>query len=123
MSAQSFDLGALGDVLSSLSEDDIAALQGMAASVFSDAAKTPPNSAPPEQNAASGAFGGLDLESIAKIASILEALQSEPQDPRTQLLAALRPLVGEERRQKVDQATRMLRLFSLLPKIKESGLF
>ena len=121
MSAQGFDLGALGDVLSSLSADDIAALQDVAASVFSGGGgANARNQSPPKETSTAGAgeFGGPDLKSIARIASVLELLQSDGNDPRTALLQALRPLLSEARRPKVDQAMRMLQLFSLLPKLK-----
>lgn len=121
MSAMGFDPGALGDVLSSLGAEDLSALQGMAASLFSGAGQGA--KAEPRQSA-SGAgetegFGMPDFESVAKIAALLELLQTDRSDPRANLLLALRPLLSEQRRPRVDQAVRMLQLFSLLPKIKE----
>ena len=116
MNAAGFDLGALGDVLSSLSAEDVAALQGMASSLFSGAQEKE-RAAPPDAGAEEG-FGMPDFESIAKIMSLLELLKSDRNDPRANLLMALRPLLSEQRRPRVDQAVRMLQLFSLLPKIK-----
>ena len=120
MSSKGFDLGALGDVLSSLSAEDLSALQGMAASLFSGAGQG--ETAEPQQRAPAAGeapgFGMPDLESIAKIASLLELLKTDRNDPRANLLLALRPLLSEQRRPRVDQAVRMLQLFSLLPKIK-----
>ena len=128
MSDPGFDPGAIGDLLKTLTPEDIASLQDMAKTVFSGAGSDTTGAGPgePAKGAPSGgvgAFGGLDLETITKLASVMELLQSESRDPRVELLAALRPLLGEERRPKVDQAARMLQLFSLLPKIKELGLF
>ncbi len=123
MSGQGFDLGALGDMLSSLRPQDIAALQGMAQSLFSGAGQgsgTGAAGAPPTSGAGfgAGASSGSDFESLARMASLLELLQSERADPRTALLQALRPLLSEQRRPRIDQAVRMLQLLSLLPKIR-----
>lgn len=80
--------------------------------------------------------GGLDLGSLlsgqqedpppispADLMRIGGMMQNMKQDtPGTTLLKALRPLLREERQKKVDQAVRMMRLFSLLPILQESGL-
>lgn len=41
----------------------------------------------------------------------------------TRFLAALRPLLREERRSKLDGAVRLLKIIRLLPLIRETGLF
>ncbi|MBQ7597667.1 MAG: hypothetical protein IJU56_03710 [Clostridia bacterium] len=127
MSAQGFDLGALGDVLSSLRPEDIAALQGMAQSMFSASspagAQSKPQSAAPDSGSSGlfgglGSLGGMDFETLARIASLFDLLKADSNDPRAKLLQSLRPLLSEERRPRVDQAVQMLRLFSMLDKLK-----
>ena len=44
------------------------------------------------------------------------------EDDATRLLAALRPLLGEARRKKLDEAVRILKLLHLLPLLRESGI-
>lgn len=68
-----------------------------------------------------GLFSGLDIGSMAKIAELLRAAGSTSDDER--LLMALKPLLREENRGKVDTAMRLLKLISLLPLLRESGLF
>ena len=68
-----------------------------------------------------GLFSGLDIGNIAKIAGLLSAAGSTSDDER--LLMALKPLLREENRGKVDTAMRLLKLISLLPLLRESGLF
>ena len=66
---------------------------------------------------------GLDpnlLQSILKIAPILGSMQKE--DQNTQLLHALRPLLGPERRKKLDEAARMMQLLRILPLLKGQGI-
>lgn len=68
-----------------------------------------------------GLFSGLDLGMMAKAAALLGAAGSSSNDEK--LLLALRPLLREENRSKVDTAVRLLKLISLLPLLKDSGLF
>lgn len=68
-----------------------------------------------------GLFSGIDLGTMAKAASLLGAVSSPNDSER--LLLALKPLLREENRGKVDTAVRLLKLISLLPLLKESGLF
>ena len=41
----------------------------------------------------------------------------------TRLLRALRPMLSERRRQKLDQALKLLQFMRVLPLLKSSGLF
>lgn len=68
-----------------------------------------------------GLLSGIDLGSMAKIAGLLSAAGSTTDDER--LLLALKPLLREENRSKVDTAVKLLKLVALLPLLKESGLF
>lgn len=68
-----------------------------------------------------GLFSGIDLGSIAKIAGLLSSSGGSGDDER--FLLALRPLLREENRGKIDTAVRLLKLISLLPLLKDSGLF
>ncbi len=44
-------------------------------------------------------------------------------DPRIDLLLALKPNLSDPRQKKVDEAIRILRLLSLLPLLRDSGIF
>lgn len=68
-----------------------------------------------------GLFSGLDPEMLIKMLSLFESF-NQPND-NERFLLALKPLLREENRPKVDSALRLLKLFSLLPVLKESGLF
>ena len=65
-------------------------------------------------------FSGGEMQMMMKLAS---ALKSNVSDDRSALLLALKPHLSERRRDKVDEAVRLLRLVSLMPLIKESGIF
>lgn len=63
------------------------------------------------------------LFTAADILKIQQMMQSIKQDnPNTVLLKSLKPLLKEDRRHKVDEAVRIMKLLSLLPVLRESGM-
>lgn len=66
-------------------------------------------------------FSGLDPEMLIKMLALFETL-NQPDD-NERFLLALKPLLREENRVKIDSAIRLMKLFSLLPLIKDSGIF
>lgn len=67
-----------------------------------------------------GLFSGLDPEMLIKMLSLFETL-NQPSD-NERFLLALKPLLREENRAKIDSAIRLMKLFSLLPILKDSGI-
>ncbi len=103
--------------------DSMAKIKEMASALFGGEEK--PNKA--ENSAAKLPLGGLealgdglDMGALLKIGN---ALKSGGNDSRSNLLMALKPHLSEGRRDRVDKAVKILRLVSLLPLIKESGIF
>lgn len=74
-----------------------------------------------DEKSGDGLFSGVDLGSMMKLAGILGAAGGSSDDEK--LLIALKPLLREENRGKVDTAVKLLKLISLLPLLKDSGLF
>lgn len=68
-----------------------------------------------------GLFSGLDPEMLLKMLSLFETL-NQPDD-NERFLLALKPLLREENRPKIDSALQLIKLFSLLPILRDSGLF
>ena len=68
-----------------------------------------------------GLFSGLDTEMLFRMLSLFEAL-NQPDD-NERFLLALKPLLREENRRKIDSAIRLMKLFTVLPMIKDSGIF
>ncbi len=62
----------------------------------------------------------IDPELLLKLLEIVSKLGGD--DKNMELLKALRPLLREENRQKLDRAAGLMKLFSLLPLLRESGL-
>ena len=66
-------------------------------------------------------FGGINIDMFMKIGEIMSKMSE--QDRNTGLLLALKPHLREENRAKIDTAVKLFRLISLLPYLKDSGLF
>ena len=64
-------------------------------------------------------FGEIDLDAILKISHLLQRLSCD--DDNTKLLKALKPHLKDNK--KIDDAIKLLRLVSLLPELKQLGLF
>lgn len=63
----------------------------------------------------------IDINTIVKLQQVFQSLNKK--DKNTELLLCLKPHFSKERQLKIDRAISMMRLFSMLPAIKESGLF
>lgn len=85
------------------------------------------NGEPPEQQSAPPPPGGGSapdfLGDIPKLMQLSGAVsQAGKGDKNIALLLALRPLLKEENQHKLDRAVRLLRMMSLLPLLRESGI-
>lgn len=74
---------------------------------------------PAPKPAPQAAPGPDALGMAAKLVPIMSRLNRE--DDSTRLLMALRPLLGEERRRKIDEAIKILQLMRLLPLLRDMG--
>ena len=77
---------------------------------------------PPPAESPSTALAGLNPQALSLMAR-LGPLLSQANRDATRLLRALRPLLGEARQKKVDEAIQILQMLRLLPLLKESGVF
>ena len=65
--------------------------------------------------------GGELLQTVMKVAPLLSTIRQE--DKNTRLLRALRPMLGQERQRKLDEAEKMLQMLRILPLLKGTGVF
>ena len=99
----------VGELLSSLGEDDVKKLKGMAAQFFgAEGGEHPQKGSAAPETALAGFDPGL-LKSVAKMSSLMNA-----KDPRCDFMLSLKPLLSEKRRRKADEAVMLLRVFRLL---------
>lgn len=84
----------------------------------------PPAAPPPQVSQPSGGLPALPPEAmgmVLKLAPLMSNMNKETDN--TRFLRALRPLLGEERQRRLDEAMRLLQLASMLPLLKQQGLF
>lgn len=130
-----FDLNA---ILNSLTPDDIENLKQTAASVFGGmGGGEPPKKEPEikhnkqETNQLNfddllknmGGLGNLGMPDLSQLSAIVPILQAfNSQDERLDFINALKPLLSEERQKKADEATKLVKLMSVLPLLRERGI-
>ena len=105
----------------------MAQIQGILQSLGADSAPPAPPPAPVQNTGnAANPLGSLMQNDNPMMAMLMRAAPlltaANQEDDATRLLAALRPLLGEARRKKLDEASRILKLLHLLPLLRESGI-
>ena len=124
----------INDILSSLSNDDIEMLKGVAGSILNQSdtqssaqqqkpPQSAPQSAPQERQSLPPQLNGLNFNSddfamIMKAKSIFDRM-NKTSSKNADLINALKPHLSEQSRQKADQAIRILKLFDMLPYLKD----
>ncbi len=73
-----------------------------------------------EDSEQGGLFDGLDIEQLMKIMSVLGSMNEH--DDNERFLLALKPLLREENRPKIDSALKILKISALLPLLRDSGI-
>lgn len=123
----------ISDIINNLSADDINMLKGVASSILGEEAQK--NAAQPKQennsnntsnsianvsNALSLANGldNIDFNMIMKAKTIFEKMNNT-KSKNAELILALKPHLNPQTQNKADQALRILKLFEILPLLKE----
>lgn len=114
----------INDIISSLSVEDIDMLKGVASSILGDSADNDTQSPPaaPSNNSLSPLsslnLSGDDFNMIMKAKTVFDRMNNAS-SKNTDLINALKPHLSEQSRQKADQAIRILKLFEVLPYLKD----
>lgn len=117
----------MDDLASKLSEllnspgslDKIKSLAGLLGGAAQE--QSSPEPSVPEESSSPFGLDTDALQMITKIAPLLSGFRQE--DDSTRFLRALRPLLGEERQKKLDEAVKILQMMRMLPLLKTSGIF
>ena len=104
---------ALSGILSSLSEEDTENIARLASELFSSGEKVE------KKGSETDSGFGLDMNTVIKMASVINKLSSQPEDPGCRLLRDLKPMLSSDRQEKVDKALQIMKIMSLMPVIKE----
>ncbi len=73
----------------------------------------------PFQNLLSG-NEDFDFATITKIATVMQSLNNEKNNPKVAFLQSLKPFLKEERRQRIDKAAMILKFASVLKILKQT---
>ena len=88
--------------------------------IFGQKSEPPASAEKAEPNEPGVETPQIDMAAIAGIQKMVRSMNTN--DKNTQLLLALKPHFSEARQKRVDNAVKMLRLMSLLPMLKQSGI-
>lgn len=94
------------DIIDNLSDEDLEKILNMARQFTSESGNC-------ENNADENPGFNFDPGMIFRLMNIFEKLNSCKNDPRCNLITALKPLLSAERRQKADTAVELIRLFTV----------
>ncbi len=75
-----------------------------------------------EKSNTSDISGLLNAGEMAGLISIVSRLKNSSDNPRSQLLNALKPHLSKPRQEKVDTAIKILKVIEILPLMRESGI-
>lgn len=106
-------MGKLQEVLSD--EDSMKMISELASSMFSEENQEEGE----EEKSGSNEGLGFDIGNLMMLAQLMGSAEN---DKNAELLLALKPLLKEERRSRVDKAVKMLRLYSVWTILKDSGM-
>ncbi len=67
-----------------------------------------------------GDGGGIDFETIVKIQNLIQAMNSQKNNPKTAFLHALKPFLKKDRQAKLDQAAQIMSIASVLKTFKNN---
>lgn len=104
--------------------EQLESIKKMARSMFGEGeGEKPPSSTPTPAAASAPALPDIPPEMLGGLMKALSVFRARSNDKNTAFLQALRPLLREDRRERVDTAIKLLHVFSALPALKESGVF
>ena len=112
----------IGDLLSSISPEDMERLKNVASSLMSQSGSESTSvhkekGVGDSRNAPNADISSLFGDDMTK-ALMTVATQMNKEDDNTRFISALRPLLSEDRRKKADEAMKFLKLMEMLPLLK-----
>ena len=72
-------------------------------------------------NNSNNPFSNIDMNTIFKVKQVMEKMNNNKNDPRSNLLLSLKPYLKPSRKQKVDQYIQLFNMGSIMESFKENG--
>lgn len=113
----------INEIISSLSNEDIEMLKGVASSILGEGAAENKSEGLPAVSSKPAGIANLGLNSddfqmMMKAKTIFDRMNSAS-SKNADLINALKPHLSEESRKKADNAIRIMKLFEILPYLKD----
>ena len=111
----------INDIISSLSSEDIEMLKGVASSILKEEGEgeKPLPAASVQNNPVSNlGLNSADFQMMMRAKAIFDRMNSAS-SKNTDLINALKPHLSPESQKKADNAIRIMKLFEVLPYLKE----
>ena len=113
----------INDIIASLSDNDIEMLKGVASSILGNTADDEQEQKQVQSHSSNILANGLnlsqgDLDMMLKAKAIFDKMNNTS-SKNADLINALKPHLSAESQQKADKAIRILKLFDILPYIKD----
>lgn len=115
----------INDIIANLSSEDIDMLKGVASSILGEEAQKNQGSQSTEKGVenhgnlpANLGIDNIDFNMVMKAKSIFDKMNNT-RNKNVDLIMALKPHLSPEKQDRADQALRILKLFEILPLLKE----
>ena len=111
----------INDIISSLSSEDIEMLKGVASSILKEEGegeKPLPAVSAPSNPVSNLGLSSSDFRMMMRAKTIFDRMNSAS-SKNTDLINALKPHLSPESQKKADNAIRIMKLFEVLPYLKE----
>ncbi len=100
-------------------------LENLVGSFLASQNNSEPSESSESQQLSPGAFpdigNGIDLDMIMKVQKVVQAMNNGADNPKTVFLNSLKPFFSPKRREKLDQATKILKISAILKTLKDEG--
>ena len=79
------------------------------------------NSFNKESNSSSSPFGSIDMGTMLRIKQIIDNMNKQKDNPRSNLLLSLKPYLKPSRKQKIDQYIQLFNMSDIIENMKPMG--
>ncbi|MDR2647936.1 MAG: hypothetical protein LBB67_07435 [Oscillospiraceae bacterium] len=114
-----FDFEQISSMLNGMSEEDLQNLTETAQSIFGAFGTAREEPAAKQQTAPTGGIGGMFTpELLATLSQLMQHMNRN--DPRTDLILALKPHLSNKRQHRAEQAIQMMKMLDLVPMLQQA---
>lgn len=110
--------GNLNDMISQIPPDALKNFSNMMsnsnANPSTDNTDKNPTNTSSSNNSTNFDFNNIDINTMMKMKAVMEKMNSHSNDPRTNLLQSLKPYLRDEKKDKLDQYSKLLNMTALM---------